>query len=97
VKTLASTLAGPARRPLPGSVPELVKVIDALTDPVAHSGRAKDGLDLALPSMRGYGFLDRPTFVEPRHAGQLAGGSRLTASAEGTDGGLDLSGQRAGS
>jgi hypothetical protein len=50
-----------ARRPWPGSVLELVKVIGPLTDPVAHGGRAKDAFDLALPSMRGYGFLGRPT------------------------------------
>jgi epoxide hydrolase len=45
---------------LPGSVLELVKVIGALTDPVAHGGRAKDAFALVPPSIRGYGLLGRP-------------------------------------
>jgi pimeloyl-ACP methyl ester carboxylesterase len=44
----------------PGSVFELLKVIDPLTDPTAHGGRAGDAFDLALPSMPGYGFSARP-------------------------------------
>jgi len=38
-----------------------VKVIGPLTDPVAHGGRARDAFDLVLPSMRGDGFVGRPT------------------------------------
>jgi pimeloyl-ACP methyl ester carboxylesterase len=44
----------------PGSVFELLKVIDPLTDPTAHGGRAGDAFDLVLPSMPGYGFSARP-------------------------------------
>ena len=45
----------------PGSVLELLKVIEPLTDPTAHGGRAQDAFDLVLPSMPGYGFSGRPT------------------------------------
>lgn len=45
----------------PGSILELLKVIDPLTDPTAHGGRAEDAFDLVLPSMPGYGFSDQPT------------------------------------
>ena len=44
----------------PGSVFEVLKVIDPLTDPTAHGGRAGDAFDLVLPSMPGYGFSARP-------------------------------------
>jgi pimeloyl-ACP methyl ester carboxylesterase len=44
----------------PGSVFELLRVIDPLTDPTAHGGRAGDAFDLVLPSMPGYGFSARP-------------------------------------
>jgi pimeloyl-ACP methyl ester carboxylesterase len=44
----------------PGSILELLKVIDPLTDPTAHGGRAEDAFDLVLPSMPGYGFSSRP-------------------------------------
>ena len=35
----------------PGSVLELLKVIEPLTDPTAHGGRAQDAFDLVPPSM----------------------------------------------
>jgi pimeloyl-ACP methyl ester carboxylesterase len=44
----------------PGSIFELLKVIDPLTDPTAYGGRAEDAFDLVLPSMPGYGFSGRP-------------------------------------
>jgi pimeloyl-ACP methyl ester carboxylesterase len=44
----------------PGSVFELLKVIDPLTDPTAHGGRAEDAFHLVVPSMPGYGFSERP-------------------------------------
>jgi pimeloyl-ACP methyl ester carboxylesterase len=44
----------------PGSVFELLKVIDPLTNPTAHGGRAEDAFDLVLPSMPGYGFSGKP-------------------------------------
>lgn len=44
----------------PGSVLEFLKVIDPLTDPTAHGGRAEDAFHLVIPSMPGYGFSERP-------------------------------------
>ena len=44
----------------PGSIFELLKVIDPLTDPTAHGGRAEDAFDLVIPSMPGYGFSGKP-------------------------------------
>jgi pimeloyl-ACP methyl ester carboxylesterase len=44
----------------PGSIFELVKVIEPLTDPTAYGGRAEDSFDLVLPSMPGYGFSGKP-------------------------------------
>jgi pimeloyl-ACP methyl ester carboxylesterase len=45
----------------PGSVFELIKAIDPLTNPTAHGGKAEDSFDVVIPSMPGYGFSDRPT------------------------------------
>jgi pimeloyl-ACP methyl ester carboxylesterase len=45
----------------PGSVFELLGVIDPLTDPTAHGGNAEDAFHLVLPSIPGYGFSDEPT------------------------------------
>ncbi|MHA6686832.1 epoxide hydrolase family protein [Mesorhizobium sp. A556] len=45
----------------PGSVLELLKVIDPLTDPTAHGGKAEDAFDVIIPSMPGYGFSEQPT------------------------------------
>jgi len=44
----------------PGSVFELLKVVDPLTNPTAHGGRAEDAFDLVLPSYPGYGFSGKP-------------------------------------
>jgi pimeloyl-ACP methyl ester carboxylesterase len=44
----------------PGSVIEQMKVIDPLTNPTAHGGRAEDAFDVVIPSMPGYGFSGRP-------------------------------------
>ena len=56
----------------PGSVLELLKVIDPLTNPTAHGGRAEDAFDVVIPSMPGYGFSDRPTGTgwEPERMGR---------------------------
>lgn len=40
----------------PGSFLEFLPMIDALTDPVAHGGRAEDAFDVVIPSMPGFGF-----------------------------------------
>jgi pimeloyl-ACP methyl ester carboxylesterase len=45
----------------PGSVFELLGVIDPLTNPSAHGGRAEDAFDIVLPSLPGYGFSGKPT------------------------------------
>jgi pimeloyl-ACP methyl ester carboxylesterase len=45
----------------PGSMIELLKVIDPLTNPTAHGGGAEDAFHLVLPTMPGYGFSAKPT------------------------------------
>ncbi len=45
----------------PGSVIEFMGVIEALTDPVAHGGRAEDAFDLVIPSLPGFGFSGKPS------------------------------------
>src|SRR5580704_6990583 len=45
----------------PGSVIEQLKIIDPLTDPIAHGGSASDAFHLVIPSMPGYGFSGKPT------------------------------------
>jgi pimeloyl-ACP methyl ester carboxylesterase len=45
----------------PGSVIELLGVVDLLTNPTAHGGRREDAFDLVLPSLPGYGFSSEPT------------------------------------
>jgi pimeloyl-ACP methyl ester carboxylesterase len=44
----------------PGSVIEQLKLIDPLTNPTAHGGRAEDAFDVVIPSMPGYGFSGKP-------------------------------------
>jgi pimeloyl-ACP methyl ester carboxylesterase len=44
----------------PGSIIELLNVVEPLTDPTAHGGRAQDAFHLVLPSMPAYGFSERP-------------------------------------
>jgi pimeloyl-ACP methyl ester carboxylesterase len=45
----------------PGSVIEQLKIIEPLTNPTAHGGRAEDAFHLVIPSMPGYGFSGKPT------------------------------------
>ena len=45
----------------PGSVIEQLKIIEPLTDPTAHGGKAEDAFDIVIPSMPGYGFSGKPT------------------------------------
>jgi len=45
----------------PGSVVEFHKIIDALTDPTSHGGRAEDAFHVIAPSLPGYGFSGKPT------------------------------------
>jgi len=44
----------------PGSVIELLDVIDPLTNPTAHGGSAEDAFDVVVPSLPGYGFSGVP-------------------------------------
>jgi pimeloyl-ACP methyl ester carboxylesterase len=45
----------------PGSIVELLKVVDPLTNPGAHGGRASEAFHLVIPSMPGYGFSGKPS------------------------------------
>jgi pimeloyl-ACP methyl ester carboxylesterase len=47
----------------PGSVIELLGVVEPLTDPSAHGGNADHAFHLVLPSLPGYGFSAEPTSV----------------------------------
>jgi pimeloyl-ACP methyl ester carboxylesterase len=44
----------------PGSILELLKIVESLTDPTAHGGAAEDAFHLVIPSLPGYGFSARP-------------------------------------
>jgi pimeloyl-ACP methyl ester carboxylesterase len=44
----------------PGSIVEFHKVIEPLTDPVAHGGNAADAFHVVCPSLPGYGFSGKP-------------------------------------
>jgi pimeloyl-ACP methyl ester carboxylesterase len=44
----------------PGSVIELLKIIDPLTNPTAHGASAADAFDVVIPSMAGYGYSGKP-------------------------------------
>jgi pimeloyl-ACP methyl ester carboxylesterase len=45
----------------PGSVLEQIKLVDRLTNPTVHGGKAEDAFDVVIPSMPGYGFSGKPT------------------------------------
>ncbi len=45
----------------PGSIIEQLKIIDPLTNPTAHGGRAEDAFHVVIPSMPSYGFSGKPT------------------------------------
>ncbi|WP_250490880.1 epoxide hydrolase family protein [Caballeronia sp. INML2] len=45
----------------PGSIIEQMKIIDPLTNPIAHGGTAADAFDVVIPSLPGYGFSGKPT------------------------------------
>ena len=44
----------------PSSFMQFHKVIEPLTDPAAHGGRAADAFHVVVPSIPGYGFSDKP-------------------------------------
>ena len=45
----------------PGSIIEQLKIVDPLTNPLAHGGSAADAFHVVIPSMPGYGFSGKPT------------------------------------
>ncbi|WP_308639399.1 epoxide hydrolase family protein [Paenibacillus silvisoli] len=45
----------------PGSIIEMLKIIDPLTNPTAYGGKASDAFDVVIPSMPGHGFSSKPT------------------------------------
>ena len=45
----------------PGSIIELLKIIDPLTNPTAHGGKGEDAFDVVIPSLPGFGFSGKPT------------------------------------
>ncbi len=45
----------------PGSVIEQLKIVEPLTNPTAHGGKASDAFHLVIPSMPGFGFSGKPT------------------------------------
>lgn len=47
----------------PGSIIEQVKIIDPLTNPTAHGGKAEDAFDVVIPSIPGFGFSGKPTGI----------------------------------
>jgi pimeloyl-ACP methyl ester carboxylesterase len=47
----------------PGSIIELLKVIEPLTNPTAHGGVAEDAFHLVLPTLPGYGYSGKPASV----------------------------------
>ena len=44
----------------PGSIIEMLKVIDPLTNPTAHGASEGDPFDVVIPSMPGYGYSGKP-------------------------------------
>jgi pimeloyl-ACP methyl ester carboxylesterase len=53
----------------PGSVIEMLGVVDLLSDPTAHGGSGEDAFHLVIPSIPGYGFSGKPadTGWDPAH------------------------------
>jgi pimeloyl-ACP methyl ester carboxylesterase len=45
----------------PGSVIELLGIIDPLTNPTAHGASASDAFDVVIPSIPGYGYSGKPS------------------------------------
>jgi len=47
----------------PGSVVEMLDVIEPLSDPTAHGGAAEDAFHVVIPSIPGYGFSSQPSEI----------------------------------
>lgn len=48
----------------PGSIIEQLKIIEPLTNPTAHGGKASSAFHVVIPSIPGYGFSARPTTTD---------------------------------
>jgi pimeloyl-ACP methyl ester carboxylesterase len=44
----------------PGSVIEMLNLVDRLTDPTRHGGEATEAFDVVIPSLPGFGFSEKP-------------------------------------
>jgi pimeloyl-ACP methyl ester carboxylesterase len=57
----------------PGSIIEQMKIIDPLTNPTAHGGKASEAFDVVIPSMPGYGFSGKPAMTgwDPAHIARV--------------------------
>ena len=57
----------------PGSILEMTKIIDPLTNPTAHGGKAEDAFDVVIPSIPGYGFSGKPQGKgwDPEHVARV--------------------------
>jgi len=53
----------------PGSIVEQLKIVDPLTNPTVHGGKASDAFHVVIPSMPGYGFSGKPSTTgwDPGH------------------------------
>jgi pimeloyl-ACP methyl ester carboxylesterase len=53
----------------PGSIIEQMKIVDPLSNPTAHGGRAEDAFDVVIPSIPGYGYSGKPATAgwDPNH------------------------------
>jgi pimeloyl-ACP methyl ester carboxylesterase len=53
----------------PGSIVEQLKIVDPLTNPTAHGGKASEAFHVVIPSMPGYGFSGKPSTTgwDPGH------------------------------
>ena len=47
----------------PGSVIEMLDVVEPLTDPISHGGSADEAFDLVIPSLPGYGLSGKPVEI----------------------------------
>jgi len=47
----------------PGSIIEMLKLIDPLTNPTAHGASAADAFNLVIPSLPGFGLSGKPTTI----------------------------------
>jgi pimeloyl-ACP methyl ester carboxylesterase len=45
----------------PGSIIEMLKIVEPLTNPTAYGANASDAFHLVIPSLPGYGFSGKPT------------------------------------